>query len=143
MTRFTLPDFTDGLPAEQVDVSLRQTLSSCDRARECAVLWFAEVQRRGLHRPLGHASLQLYATVGLGFSDNRFWLFKRLADDLDRLPVLREAVASGEIGWTKARQVARVATVETSAGWIARAAATATAARRPGVDRRTSSRSTM
>ena len=124
MTSFTLPDFACGLPAAQVDASLRQALSACDRAQECAVLWFAEVQRRGLHRLLGHASLQLYATVGLGFSDNRYGLFKRLADDLDRLPVLREAVASGAIGWTKARQVARVATVETSAEWVARAATT-------------------
>jgi len=124
MTAITLPDYTVGLPADQVDASLRQALSACDRAQECAVLWFAEVQRRGLFRQLGHASLQLYATVGLGFSDNRYWLFKRLADDLDRLPLLREAVASGEIGWTKARQVARVATVETSAEWVALAATT-------------------
>ncbi len=124
MTSFTLPDFTAGLPADQVDASLRQALAACDRAQECAVLWFAEVQRRGLHRALGHASLQLYATVGLGFTDNRYWLFKRLADDLERLPVLREAVASGEIGWTKARQVARVATVETQAAWVAKAVTT-------------------
>ena len=49
-------------------------------------------------------------THALGFTDNRYWQFKRLADDLDRLPVLREAVATGEVGWTKAQQVARVAT---------------------------------
>ena len=124
MTAVTLPDFTAGLPADRVDASLRQALDTCDRAQECALLWFAEVQRRGLHRPLGHASLQLYATVGLGFSDNRYWLFKRLADDLERLPVLHEAVADGAIGWTKARQVARVATAETQVEWVARATTT-------------------
>ena len=118
----TLPVFTAGQPAAQVDASLRQALHACDRARECAVLWFAEVQRRELHRQLGHASLQLYATQALGFSDNRYWQFKRLADDLDRLPVLREAVAAGEIGWTKAQQVARVATPETQQLWVAKAA---------------------
>ena len=73
---------------------------------------------------MGFASLQLYATQGLGISDNRTWQFKRLADDLDRLPVLREAVASGEVGWTKAQQVARVATAETQAAWVAKAATT-------------------
>ena len=118
----TLPVFTAGQPAAQVDASLRQALHACDRARECAVLWFAEVQRRELHRQLGHASLQLYATQALGFSDNRYWQFKRLADDLDRLPVLREAVAAGEIGWTKAQQVARVATPATQQMWVAKAA---------------------
>jgi hypothetical protein len=82
------------------------------------------VQRRGLHRQLGHASLQLYATQALGFSDNRYHQFKRLADDLDRLPVLREAVESGEIGWTKAQQVARVATAATQAAWVEKAVTT-------------------
>jgi 5-methylcytosine-specific restriction endonuclease McrA len=47
-----------------------------------------------------------------------------LADDLERLPVLREAVASGELGWTKAQQVARVATPASQAAWVAKAAVT-------------------
>jgi hypothetical protein len=119
-----LPAFVAGQPAARVDESLRQALDACDRARECAVLWFAEVQRRRLYRQLGHASLELYATQGLGFSRNRYWQFKRLADDLDRLPVLREAVASGEIGWTKAQQVARVATAETQDAWVEKATTT-------------------
>jgi 5-methylcytosine-specific restriction endonuclease McrA len=121
MTTITLSAFAPGCPAAHVDASLRQALSACDRARECAVLWFAEVQRHALHRELGHASLQIYATQALGFSDNRYWQFKRLADDLERLPVLHEAVATGELGWTKAQQVARVATTETQAAWVERA----------------------
>ena len=120
----TLPEFATGLPAAQVDASLRLALAACNRARECAVLWFAEVQRRGLYRSLGHASLQIYATWALDFSENRYWQFKRLADDLERLPVLREAVASGEVGWTKAQRVARVATPETQTAWVAKAAVT-------------------
>ncbi len=121
MMTITLPAFATGRSAAHVDASLRQALSACDRARECAVLWFAEVQRRALHRELGHASLHLYATQALGFSDNRYWQFKRLADDLERLPALHEAVATGELGWTKAQQVARVATAETQAAWVERA----------------------
>jgi hypothetical protein len=124
MPTLALPEFAAGLPAAQVDASLRQALDACDRVRECAVLWFAEVARRGLYRQLGHASLQLYATQALGFSDNRYYQFKRLADDLDRLPILREAVAAGEVGWTKAQQVARVATAATQAAWVAKATTT-------------------
>jgi 5-methylcytosine-specific restriction endonuclease McrA len=122
-TTITLPAFTPDQPAARVDAALREALTACDRARECAVLWFAEVQRRGLYRQLGHASLHLYATQALGFSDNRYWQFKRLADDLDRLPVLKDAVAAGELGWTKAQQVARVATPATQAAWVAKATA--------------------
>ena len=119
----SLPAFAPGRPAAGVDASLRQALSVCDRARECAVLWFADVQRRRLYRTLGHASLQLYATQALGFSDNRYWQFKRLVDDLDRLQALRSAVVAGDLGWTKAQQVARVATPATQAAWVGRAKA--------------------
>jgi 5-methylcytosine-specific restriction endonuclease McrA len=124
MTAIQLPVFAAGRPAAQVDASLRQSLAACDRARECAVLWFAEVQRRALYRELGHPSLQVYATEALGFSPNRYWQFKRLADDLDRLPVLREAVETGDVGWTKAQQVARVATPATQELWVGKAVAT-------------------
>ncbi|MBK6733353.1 MAG: HNH endonuclease [bacterium] len=117
-----LPAFTAGLPAAEVDAALRSALAVCDRARECAVLWFAEVQRRELYRALGHPSLLCYAREALGFTDNRTWQFKRLADDLDRLPALREAVADGTLGWTKAQQVARVATPASEVQWVARAA---------------------
>lgn len=119
-----LPAFAPDQPAAQVDSALREAPAACDRAQECAVLWFAEVQRRALYREYGHASLELYATQSLGISQNRYWQFKRLADDLDRLPVLREAVASGELGWTKAQQVARVATPETQQAWVAKATVT-------------------
>jgi len=135
----TLPAFTPNRPAAEVDAALRQALSICDRARECAVLWFAEVQRRALYRALGHASLQLYATQALGFTDNRYWQFKRLADDLDRLPALKSAVASGDVGWTKAQQVARevrsgqleLAAAPAHAGALAPAQAAAPAAAGP------------
>jgi hypothetical protein len=121
MPAFTLPVYEAGQSAARVDEALRQALAVRDRAQECAVLWFAEVQRRGLFRELGYASLHLYATQALGFSENRTWQFKRLADDLDRLPALREAVTAGELGWTKAQQVARVASTETQAAWVAQA----------------------
>jgi 5-methylcytosine-specific restriction endonuclease McrA len=118
----TLPEFTPGLAAPRVDESLRLAVAAADHAQECAVLWFAEIARRSLFRELGFASLELYATESLGFSRNRYFQFARLAEDLDRLPHLREAVVGGEIGWTKAQQVARVATAASEIRWVARAA---------------------
>jgi len=115
------PLYTPGLAAAKVDASLRQAIAATDRAQECAVLWFAEVARRSLFRTLGFASLELYATQGLGFSRNRYFQFARLADGLERLPRLRAAVVRGELGWTKAQQVARVATPASETRWIATA----------------------
>ncbi|MBK6736245.1 MAG: hypothetical protein IPG61_19690 [bacterium] len=81
MATAVLPTYSPNQPAATVDAALRQALAACERARECAVLWFAEVQRRELFRLLGHPSLELYAVHELGFSRNRYWQFKRLADD--------------------------------------------------------------
>ncbi len=113
--------FRPGLPAAVVDAALRQTLATLDRARECAVLWFGEVVRRDLYRDLGYASAQQYASEALGFSRNRTNQFLRLAAELERLPHLRAAVADGSVGWTKAQQVARVATPRSEASWVAKA----------------------
>lgn len=121
MPTLDLPAFAPDCPAADVDAALRRSLATFEEARRCAVLWFAEVQRRELWHVLGHASLELYAVHGLGFSRNRYWQFKRLADDLDRLPALGEAVRDGRVGWTKAQQVARVATPATAPSWIERA----------------------
>jgi 5-methylcytosine-specific restriction endonuclease McrA len=118
-----LPAFTPGQSAATVDASLKEALAACDRARHCAVTWFAEIKRRALYRELGHPSLQVYAVQALGFTDNRYWQFTRLADDLERLPALREALDDGRLGWTKAQQVARVATAQTQEAWVAKAAA--------------------
>ncbi len=110
-----------GLPAAEVDAALRDALTVLDRARECAVLWFGEVVRRELYRDLGYASAHQYASEALGFSRNRTNQFLRLASELERLPKLREAVADGTVGWTKAQQVARVATPRSEAAWVAKA----------------------
>jgi hypothetical protein len=116
-----LQAYRPGLPAAAVDAALRGALATLDRARECAVLWFGEVVRRELYRDLGYASAHQYASEALGFSRNRTNQFVRLASELEKLPKLREAVADGSVGWTKAQQVARVATPRSEAAWVARA----------------------
>jgi hypothetical protein len=44
--------------------------------------------------------------------------FIRLAGKLDELPAVKEAMPSGEIGYTKAREIVSVATTETQDGWL-------------------------
>ena len=54
----------------------------------------------------------------LGFSKTRTGDFIRLARQLDQLPAVREALASGELGYTKAREIVSVATPETQDRWL-------------------------
>jgi len=104
--------------AREVDAALRRALGELQRAEQNAVLCFAQMVQRKLYLELGYATIHQYAAEALGFSQNRTYRFLRLAEDLERLPRLREAVAAGEIGWTKAREVVKVASPRTEAQWL-------------------------
>ncbi len=117
----TDPDFRPDLPAAQVDAALRRALNELQRAERNVVLWFSEMNRRSLFRELGFASIHQYASDALGFSSNRTYRFLHLAAELERLPRLRASLATGEIGWTKAREVVKVASAATEERWIAAA----------------------
>ncbi|MCP4570811.1 MAG: hypothetical protein GY838_00515, partial [bacterium] len=60
----------------------------------------------------------------LGFSRSRTRDFVHLAGKLESLPAVKKAVADGELGYTKAREVVKVATPATEDDWLV-------AARRP------------
>ncbi len=104
--------------AGHVHASLRSSLAVLEDAHQCSVLWFGEVMRRCLFRDLGYSSINQYAIQELGFSKSRTDDYIRLARQLDNLPAVREAVASGEIGYTKAREIVSVATPETQDEWL-------------------------
>jgi len=111
-------------PAAKVHAFLRNSLAVMDDAHKCSVLWFGEVKRRRLFRDLGHSSINQYAVQELGFSKSRTDDFIRLAKRLDNLPAVRKAVESGELGYTKAREIISVATPETQDSWLAAAKGT-------------------
>ncbi|MCB1163435.1 HNH endonuclease [bacterium] len=111
-------DYEPGLSAAVVASRLKQSVKLLRDAERSAVLWFAELKRRRLHRELGYPDLRTFAEKELGFSAAKTYQFIRLADALESLPKLRESVATGALTWTKARTVAAVATPETERGWI-------------------------
>jgi hypothetical protein len=110
--------FAPGQPAARVHRSLRQSLAAMDHARQCAVLWFADVMERRLYRELGYSSINQYAMQGLGFSRTRTGDFIQLVRRLDKLPRVKAAVASGALGYTKAREIVQVATPATESRWL-------------------------
>jgi len=110
-----------GQPAREVDTALRRALHALSHAHCGAVICFAEMLARRLYRELGYASIHNYAAQALGFSPGRTAQFLRLAEALNRLPLLRAAVLTGQLGWTKAVVVAAIATERTEAVWLAEA----------------------
>ncbi len=110
------------MSASDIHARLEAALSELQRAEKNAVLLFGEILRRKLYRDLGYSSIQAYAAEALSFTPSKTSQFVRLAGALEELPRLRRSVASGELGWTKAREVAKVATPESEGKWIAEAA---------------------
>jgi len=112
------------LSAAEVHDSLRQSLAALRQAERNAVLWFAEIWQRKLYRELGYGSMYQYAALGLRFSRSKTAQFLRLARSLESLPVLRKSLEKGEVSWTKAREVVKVATPRTEAAWVEEARTT-------------------
>ena len=104
--------------AGEVDAELRCALRDYCRAEQRSVLCFAEVVERNLYRELGHATIFEYASEALGFSRQRTYGFLRLAEAFQRLPELRAVLIAGEIGWTKAREIIKVAGPKSVDRWI-------------------------
>ncbi len=109
------------MSAATIHARLLAALRELRRAERNAVLLFAEVMRRELFKELGYATIQAYAAEALGFTPSKTSQFVRLAGALESLPRLRRSVARGELGWTKAREVAKVATPRSESRWIAAA----------------------
>ena len=117
MATLELPDFVPDRSAREAHRALVAADRAADRARHGAVLWFGEILRRGLHRELGYGSMPQYAKEALGFSPSKTTDFMTLARKLEALPAVRASLATGEIGYTKAREVVKVATARTDAQW--------------------------
>lgn len=77
--------------------------------------------RRHLYRDLGYTSIWHLATEDLGFSGTRTAQYIWLTQMVERLPRLKQAVATGEVAWTKARDLGKVATPRSEATWVERA----------------------
>jgi len=106
------------MSATELHTRLQAALRELKRAERNVVLLFGEIMRRKLYRELGYATIQLYAAGALGFSPSKASQFVRLAGALESLPKLRRSVAKGALGWTKAREVAKVATPDSESRWI-------------------------
>jgi hypothetical protein len=113
-----IPEFKNNCPAAEADQALKQAVSALEQAEHAVVLWFGEILRRGLFRDLGHSSIYQYATIELKWSKTRTGDFMRLARKLEELPAVKESVTSGELGYTKAREIIKVATPVTEEGWV-------------------------
>lgn len=89
-----------------------------EKAQHNAVLWFGEIMSRRLFRELGYNSINQYAQQGLGWSRTRTTDFIRLCQKLEALPEVKREVTEGELGYTKIREVVKVADAANEKEWL-------------------------
>ena len=118
MATALLTPFVEHSTAQDAHSALKQAVKTMAQAKHCAVIWFQEIVTRKLYRDLGYASIYLYADRELGFSASKTTNFLKLSRTLTDLPQLKKELADGEIGYTKACEVIKVASQENVEQWL-------------------------
>jgi hypothetical protein len=87
----------------------------CDAEEGRALL---RALRSGAHVHAGFGSFAEYVERLLGYRGRLTYEKLRVAEALERLPELSTALESGALHWSAARELTRVAAVETQAAWL-------------------------
>jgi len=114
--------FVPSLSAFAVDCLLRRSERQAAAARLLASQYLLDLAERRLFRELGYSSVMHYGTHALGLAPREVWERLRMGRALQALPGVVGAIRRGRLSWSKARELVRVATPETEAAWLARAA---------------------
>ena len=77
-----------------------------------------EMDSKRLFEALGCARIEEYAETRLGLTRKVAAEMRALGARLAVLPVIDAAMKAGDVGWTKAREICRVAVPETEAAWL-------------------------
>ena len=107
--------------ARELDARLKDLIRTQRRMDADIAKALLEMKQRGLFRYLGYSRFLDYAAEELDLTPAKAKDLVELAAKLADLPRVRDAFESGDVPWTKARQVARVATVANEEEWLERA----------------------
>jgi RuvA, C-terminal domain len=80
--------------------------------------WLVRALRAGVHQHLGFGSFAEYIERLFGYGPR--WVEERLrvAEAIEQLPEMEQALRDGGINWSTARELTRVATAQTEGQWL-------------------------
>jgi hypothetical protein len=104
-----------------LDAELVAHAHSCGRLRLEMARGLEALALRNGHHEMGFSSVEAYALERMERSASWVQKSRRLARRLETLPELRAAHISGRVTWSMAAVLARVATPDDEASWLARA----------------------
>src|SRR3954467_11569322 len=99
-----------------------EALSRLARARAAADAeegrWLLAAERAAVHVHLGYGAFSEYVERLFGYKPRSTQEKLRVAESLEGLPILAQALSSGEISWSAVRELTRVAVSETEHQWL-------------------------
>ena len=117
------PALEAGLAIDEIEARLSAAAKRHHLEERNIAYWLLEIDERGLHKKPGFSSIGDYALELVGIKPRKAQYLVFIASRLEKLPQIRAAFDSGELPWTKAREITGVATPETEAEWLEKARA--------------------
>ena len=108
-------EVADWAKAHEALLRLARERSELEGREGRALLW---AMRAGVHVHLGYGSFVEYVERLFGYSPRTTMDKLRTAEALEALPELDHALTAGELSWSAARELARIATPETERDWL-------------------------
>jgi len=106
------------LSIAELDQRLEKAVQENERSERLICDYLLAMGERRGYEKFGFSDIYYYAEARFGFSPRKTRYLLHLAQQLQRLPRIKEALAQGRLGWSKASRVARVATSEDEAMWL-------------------------
>jgi len=106
------------LSVAELDERLEQAVQENEQTERLICEYLLAMRERRGYEKFGFSDIYYYAEGRFGFSARKTRYLLHLGQQLRRLPRIREALAQGRLGWTKASRIARVATTEDEAMWL-------------------------
>jgi hypothetical protein len=104
---------------EAIDAERTRLARSAGALRLALGMGLECLARRGAHHELGFSSVKAYARERCEYSARAAQEARSLARRLEQLPQTRGALLSGQLSWSHAVLIARIATAEDEAHWLA------------------------
>jgi hypothetical protein len=113
----TSPSVGD-LSVAELDEKLEEAVKEHERSERLICDYLLEMRKRRGYEKFGFSDIYYYAEARFGFSVRKTRYLLGLAQQLQKLPRIKDALVQGRLGWTKASRIARFATAEDEAMWL-------------------------
>ncbi len=102
----------------ELDHELEQAAILSEKSEMLVCCYLSEVRERGAFLEFGYSSIYDYAHARFAFGPRKTRYLVALGRKVQKLPKIREALASGKLGWCKASRIASVAAPANEVMWL-------------------------